>query len=322
MNLQYLLKKLFQSAVTLFIILVINFFLFRVMPGDPVSMIMRNPNSNPQVLAHLRSLYGFDKPLAVQFFLYLKELCVGNYGNSFVYKQPVLAVIASRLFATLTLAFCAEALAIGFGILLGKIAAVRRGERADIWVLGFSLVTYSIPTFWLGIVFIAFFCVNLGLFPTMGMSTSGVLFGSFFARASDLLNHLFLPSVTLALVIVGGYSMIMRSSLLDVLHEDYITTARAKGLPETDVINKHAVPNATLPIITIMAINLGFMIAGALQIETVFSWPGIGRLMYEALKARDYPLLQGIFLIVSFCVIAANFAADVLYGYLDPRIRY
>lgn len=322
MNLDYLIKKITHSLITLFIVLIINYFLFRIMPGDPISMIMRNPNANPEMLEKLKVLYGFDKSQLHQFVLYLKELIKGNFGISFAYRQPVIQVIGSRLFATLILAFCAQIIAILLGILIGKIAAVRRGEPADIWLLGFSLVTYSMPTFWLGIVFIAFFCVYLGLFPTVGMFTAGVTFSSFFAKISDLLNHLFLPTITLALVIVGGYSMIMRSSLLDVLNEDYITTAKAKGLKETDVINKHAVPNAKLPMITIIAINLGFMIAGALQVETVFSWPGIGRLMYESLKARDYPLLQGIFLIISICVIIANFIADIMYGYLDPRIRY
>jgi peptide/nickel transport system permease protein len=322
MNSEYLLRKIFHSAITLFIVLIINYFLFRIMPGDPVSMIMRNPNANPSMLAQVKSLYGFDKPQLVQFAVYLRELVKGNFGMSFFYRQPVIDVIGSRLFATLVLAFAAEIVAIFLGILLGKIAAVRRGEPVDAAILGFSLVTYAMPTFWLGIVFIAFFCVHLGLFPTVGMYPSGVTFAGFADKAVDLAKHLFLPAVTLAVVIVGGYSMIMRSSLLDVLSEDYITTARAKGLSRRDVINRHAVPNARLPIITIIAINLGFMIAGALQVETVFSWPGIGRLMYEALKARDYPLLQGIFLIVSFCVILANFAADIMYGYLDPRIRY
>lgn len=322
MNLNYLLKKITHSLITLFIVLIINYFLFRIMPGDPISMIMRNPNANPEMLEKLKVMYGFDKSQLHQVLLYFKELFKGNLGNSFSYRQPVISVIGSRLFATLLLAFCAQIIAIFLGILIGKIAAVRRGEPADVWLLGFSLVTYSMPTFWLGIVFIAFFCVYLGLFPTVGMFTSGVVYSSFFAKINDLLNHLFLPTLTLALVIVGGYSMIMRSSLLDVLNEDYITTAKAKGLSDTDVINKHAVPNAKLPMITIIGINLGFMIAGALQVETVFSWPGIGRLMYESLKARDYPLLQGIFLIISICVIIANFVADIMYGFLDPRIRY
>ena len=212
-------------------------------------------------------------------------------------------------------------IAIIVGIYIGIVAASRQGKKIDVISLTLSLFTYSMPTFWLGIVLIIFFSVTLNLFPTSGMITPGKVFTGWFSQTMDMAKHLFLPALTLSLVLVGQFVLIMRNSLLDVFTEDYITTAKAKGFSEKLVIKKHAVPNAMLPMVTIIAINIGFMIAGAIQIETVFSWPGLGRLMYEALNNRDYPLLQGIFLIVSICVVLANFMADIIYGYLDPRIK-
>ncbi|MGP4082251.1 ABC transporter permease [Pseudalkalibacillus sp. R45] len=321
MNRLYVFKKLLQSLFTVFVVVILNFLLFRVMPGDPLAMVMRNPNASDQAVEKITALFGLDQPWYVQLYMYFKQLLQGDLGMSFMFKQPVIEVIAEKLFPTILLVGVATLIAIIAGIYIGIIAAARRGQKIDILSLTISLVTYSMPTFWLGIVLIIFFSVSLNLFPTSGMITPGEVFTNSFSKIWDISKHLFLPALTLSLVLIGQFVLIMRNSLLDVFTEDYITTAKAKGFSEKLIIKKHAVPNAMLPMVTIIAINLGFMIAGAIQIETVFSWPGLGRLMYEALNNRDYPLLQGIFLIVSICVVLANLIADIVYGYLDPRIK-
>lgn len=321
MNKYFLLKKLYQSMITIFLVLILNFFLFRVMPGNPLSMIVRNPNASPEAIEKIKHLMGMDQPMYVQLWLYFKQLFQGDLGLSFMFKQPVMDVIAERLFPTLLLVGVSTLLAIIAGVFIGIVAASRQGKKIDVASLTFSLITYSMPTFWLGIMLVIFFSVTLNLFPTSGMVSAGVVFSHSFDKALDILKHLFLPTITLSLVLIGQFVLIMRNSLIEVLTEDYITTAKAKGFSEKLIMKRHALPNAMLPMVTIIAINLGFMIAGAIQIETVFSWPGLGRLMYEALNNRDYPLLQGIFLIVSVCVVLANLIADIIYGYLDPRIN-
>jgi len=230
--------------------------------------------------------------------------------------------LGNRLMATLLLAFFAQLFAIFLGVIIGTVSAAFRGKKIDVVALGFALFIYAIPAFWLGIVLVSFFSVRLGSLPLNGMVVAGYSHPTTWAYIKDVANHLVLPVFSMGLAICGGYTMIMRGSLLDVLTEDYITTARAKGFKRKDIVMKHALPNAMLPMVTVIAINLGFMIGGAIQTETVFSWPGIGRLVYEALMARDYPILQGAFLIISITVIVANFIADILYGYLDPRIKY
>lgn len=317
----YILKKIIQAIFTIFFVIVFNFFLFRIMPGDPLSILLRTPKASEEAVEKISKSFGLDQPWYIQLFIYIKQMLQGDLGISFMTKQPVIQVIADKLFPTLLLVGVSTIAAIVIGIYIGIIAASKRGKKIDIVSLSISLITYSMPTFWLGIVLIIFFSVQLSLFPTSGMMTAGEVFSSSIIKAIDISRHLFLPALTLTLVLVGQFVLIMRNSLLDVLTEDYITTAKAKGFSEKLVIRKHAVPNALLPMVTIIAINIGFMIAGAIQVETVFSWPGLGRLMYEALNNRDYPLLQGIFLIVSICVVIANLIADIIYGYLDPRIK-
>lgn len=284
-------------------------------------MLVRNPNMSADALQQINEMFGLDKPWYEQFYIYLRDLFHGNLGTSFIYKRPVTEVIAERLPATLLLTFLAELVAILFGMLLGIIAAWKRGQKIDLVALTFALVTYAMPTFWLGIILMAFFSVTLQIFPTSGMMSPTMAFASLGEQVIDVAKHLVLPVLTLALVLTGEYALIMRNTLIDVLTEDYITTAYAKGLPEKKVLRDHALPNARIPMVTIIAMNLGFTITGALQVETVFSWPGIGRLMYDALQGRDYPLLQGIFLITSVAVVAANFVSDILYSYLDPRVK-
>ena len=322
MNVSYISKKFFYSLITIIMVITINFFLFRVMPGNPVAMISKTSNISSEFSQKLNKLYGFDDPMPIQFAKYVRQLVLGDFGNSFKFRKPVLDVLGERLMATLLLALCAEIIAIGLGVIMGTIAAANRGKKIDIFMLTVALFIYAIPSFWLGMILISFFSVVLGWCPVSGMVIAGADHATTLIYIKDVIRHLALPSISMGLAICGGYAMIMRGSLLDVLTEDYITTAKAKGCKRIDVVIKHALPNAMLPMVTVIAINLGFMVSGALQTEIVFSWPGIGRLIYEALEARDYPILQGAFLIISFCVILANFLADILYGYLDPRIKY
>ncbi|SMP62568.1 ABC transporter permease [Anoxynatronum buryatiense] len=321
MKRQYLAKKIIQSLVTIFFVLVFNYILFRVMPGNPLAMIMRNPRASQEAIERTRELFGLNQSWVVQFWIYLKHLFTGDLGISFLYRQPVTEIIVARIIPTVLMVGLAQILAIIVGVFLGVISAWKRGSRVDVAALGFSLVTYSMPTFWLGIILIFVFSVSLRWFPTSGMLTPGQSFSSTFAMVRDAARHLVLPVLTLSLVLIGEYTLTMRNTLLDVLTEDYMTTAKAKGFDDNYLIKKHALPNAMLPMITLIAINLGLVIGGTIQVETIFSWPGLGRLMFDALKARDYPLLQGIFLLITLSVIVANLIADVTYGYFDPRVR-
>jgi peptide/nickel transport system permease protein len=321
MTQSYIAKKVGHACITLFFVLVINYFLFRIMPGDPMSMVLRNPKATPEAIAELRELFGIDEAWYMQFWIYLKQLFMGDFGMSFMFKKPVIDIIAVKLFPTILLVGVSSIVAILLGTFIGIMAARKRGKKVDVLSLSFSLLTYSMPTFWVGVVLVSFFSVYLLAFPTTGMQTAGSPFTSSLDITLDVAKHLFLPALALTLVLMGQYVLLMRNSLLDVLTEDYIQTAKAKGFSQKYIVRKHAVPNAMLPMVTIVSINLGFMIAGAIEIETVFSWPGIGRLMFEALMNRDYPLLQGIFLIISICVVFANLFADLLYGYLDPRVK-
>lgn len=314
-------KKLIYAFITILAIIIFNYFLFRVLPGNPISMLMRNPNASAEMIAAVRASYGLDDPWYVQFWVYFKGIFTGDFGTSFVYKAPVMEVIGSKVLPTVILLGLAEIVAIVVGIFLGVIAAWKRGTKLDVGTLSFSLVTYSMPTFWLGMIMVVVFCVNLMIFPTSGMYTAGGFYDSAGDKIMDALNHLVLPVITMAILLIGEYALTMRNTLIDVLSEDYITTARAKGFKEKYVLMKHAMPNAMLPMVTIIAINLGLVIAGAVQIETIFSWPGIGNLMYESLSARDYPVLQGIFLIVTVCVVLANLITDLIYDRIDPRVR-
>ncbi|KUO51075.1 MAG: hypothetical protein APF76_16400 [Desulfitibacter sp. BRH_c19] len=317
----YLLKKLFQSIVTIFIVLVINFFLFRVMPGDPIKILIRNPRISQDALERVRQQFGLDQELYVQFFIYLRDLFHWDLGASFFYREPVLKVILERLPATILLVGLATVLAVFLGVLIGVFTAWKRGTRVDFMGLGFSLFLYSMPAFWFSILMIMFFSVYLKIFPTGGMGVAGATFSNLWEQIVATSKYAFLPVFTFGIIMAGEYAIIMRNSLIEVFTEDYMLTAKAKGVSTIDLVMNHAMPNAMLPLVTLIAINLGFVVAGAIQVEAVFSWPGLGTLMYSALTNRDYPLLQGLFLFITVCVILANLCADLLYTYLDPRVK-
>jgi peptide/nickel transport system permease protein len=317
---RWLAGKLAAAFVTLLFVLVFNFFLFRIM-GDPTAQLARLPRATPQEIQQLRHNYGLDKPLLGQFVDYMGDTARLDLGISQRTRTPVWDEIAHALPWTLLLVGTGTVLSVLIGAWLGVIAATRRGTRSDTGLLGFSLFTYAAPEYWLGILLILLFAVAIPIFPAGQQVTPGKEFDSWFAQAADVADHLVLPAATVTLMLLGQFFLIMRSSMVDVLTEDFITVKRATGLPWKKVVRKHAVPNALLPLVTISAIQLGAVVGGLITIETIFSWPGLGELEYNAINDKDFPMLQGCFLVFSVGVILANVVADCLYFYLDPRVQ-
>jgi len=318
----YLARKATYAFITVVVVIIFNFVLFRVMPGDPARILIPRGHNVPlSLIERMREFYGLDKPLLTQLSTYIVQTLQLNLGYSFYYKAPVSDVIASWLPNTLILVGISEVIAILLGFSVGAIAGWKRGKRFDLISTGFGLTTWSMPTFWLGIVLIMVFSVQLGVFPVGGVRTPEMAYASIFQQIEDVGMHLVLPVVTLTLVSFAEYLMIMRNSLVDVMTEDFVLTARAKGLTEQQVLRTHVVPNALLPSVTTVAIAIGFIVGGALQTEIIFSYPGIGMLTYMAIQFRDYTLLQGLFFIDAVLVIIANFAADIVYTYIDPRVK-
>jgi peptide/nickel transport system permease protein len=318
---RYLARKILNAFATLAFVLAFNFFLFRVMPGDPVHILARGSKSKltEQQMEALTHDLGLDLPLPQQFVVYVHDTLTGELGTSFISGRPVSTVVGERLWATVLLVGTATLLSTYFGLKAGIKGAWKRGSTFDTSSLFGSLVLYSAPEGWLGMLLIIVFVGALGWFPAGGMSTVGGPTG--LAGALSVMYHLFLPCLTLTLGYIGEYVIIMRSSLLEVMGDDYIMTARAKGVPDRLVRRNHAVPNALLPTLTLVFYSFGFVLGGAIIVEAVFSWPGLGLLTYDAIGQQDYPVIQAVFLLTSAAVIAFNLAADLLYGYLDPRIR-
>jgi peptide/nickel transport system permease protein len=323
MNTGYVGRRFFVAFATIIFIVILNFLLFRLMPGSPERVLLRNPNLTAETVAAARARWGLDKPLFPdQITAYVTASVQGDLGYSYQYRgQPVSEVIANRFWPTIILVGLAEAIAIVVGLALGSYSGWRRGGAVDRVGNGVSLIFYSMPYFVIGLPLIIIFAAGLGWFPTSGMLTPGMRYASPIDQLLDFIHHLILPLATVTLGLIGGYSILMRSSIIDTRSEEYVTTARAKGLTETRVLRRHAFPNALLPTVTVIAINLGYVVAGALTAEIIFNWPGLGTLTYDALAARDYPVLQGVFLILSIFVVLANLGADLIYGVLDPRVR-
>lgn len=338
MTLSRLFARTAWALATVLFVVVLNFVLFRVLPGDPVRAGVRDPRLTSEVQEALRSRFGLDKPvvngirsinplrlgdlgvnpLDTQLVIYLANVCRGELGVSYHTHRPVSEMLAEALGNTVLLLGAGQVLSILLGILLGIVAAWKARTAIDHLALVGSLVAWSLPTFWLGIVLL-FWGSQLGL-PVAGMTTPGASLYGPWDRAVDLGRHLILPTLTYSIVFLGEYVLIMRGTLLEVLAEDYILTARAKGLSTFQILKDHALRNALLPVTTLVALNLGFTVTGAVQIETVFSWPGLGGAIFEAVGRRDYPLLQGVFLLVAVSVILANLLADLVYAWLDPRV--
>ncbi len=337
---RYLGKKIAWALGSILFVIVLNFFLFRILPGDPARAGVRDPRLTAKSQAAIRERFGLDKPvincfqsinplklgpcavnqLDTQFFRYVGALLRGDLGISYHANRPVATLLAQSLWNTVLLIGLGQILSIVLGIALGVVAAWKSRTSIDVAALIFSLVTWSLPTFWLGIILLIWGSSRLGL-PIGGRITPGARYASVWQQWLDVGRHLILPTLTFTIIFIAEYVIIMRSTVLDVLSEDYILTAKAKGLSTFQILRDHALRNAMLPMITIIALNLGFTVAGAIQIETVFSWPGLGLAIFESVGRRDYPMLQGAFLLIAVAVIFANLLADLLYSHLDPRVQ-
>jgi peptide/nickel transport system permease protein len=314
---RFLLGKLGGAITSLLLVLALGFLLFRLIPGDPVATLTKDRPTSPEQLALLRARLGVDKPVLRQFLDYLGGVFHGDLGTSYGYNRPVADLIAERFWPTLLLVGTATILAVALGLWLGVRAAWRRGSAFDRTHTGIALTLWSVPQFWLGLLLLI---ATHGLFPSGGMRSPDTPPG-FFPQALDVAYHLVLPCVTLLAVIYAQYMLVMRSSLLGEMDAEYLTTARAKGLRDDLVRHRHAVPNALLPTVTLVFLQFGMVVSGAVTVETVFSWPGLGLLTYEALRVPDLPLLQGVFVVLAGSVIVMNLIAEVLYRVLDPRVR-
>lgn len=320
-TLSYLGKKFLRVVIILLVIATFNFFLFRVLPGDPILLWARAGQLSPEAVARLRHLFGLDQSLWIQYVRYLHNLVSGDLGLSLTYRRPVFDILRDRIPNTILLYGAATIIVFVVGILAGVVAAARRGTRLDGTIVSMSLVFWSLPAFWTGLTLLIIFGVYFKAFPVSGISSPGAVYASSMGRAMDIARHLVLPTITLCLIETAQFVLITRGALVDVLTEDFILTAKAKGLSSRQVLWKHAFPNALLPVVTTSAIFIGLTLGGAVQTETVFSWPGMGRLMYDAVLRRDYPILEACFLVTAVTVVLANFLADVLYSTLDPRVR-
>ncbi|WP_104089235.1 ABC transporter permease [Arthrobacter sp. GMC3] len=318
--LRYVAMKAGGSLFSLVMVVLLGFFAFRILPGDPVRSLADGRQVTAEQMDILRKQYGLDQPVIAQFWRYLTDLFRGNLGDSYTYNRPVMELILDRLGPTLLLTGTAAALSVVLGLWLGQRTAWRRGSMFDKAHTGIALTLWSVPTFWLGLLMLLIFGGTLHWFPTGGMVTAGST-ATGLAYVWDVARHLTLPMLTMVAVVYAQYLMVMRASLLEEMSADYLVTARAKGLREDQVRRKHAVPNALLPTVTLIFLTLGGLIGGAVTVETVFSWPGLGYLTFQALSAPDFPLLQGTFVVFSSIVIIMNFFADILYRVLDPRLR-
>ena len=313
----YVIKRVAFALLTVFIAVTINFALFRLAPGSAVTNLARVPHATPETRLALKREFGLDKSKLAQYGIYLKQLARGNLGVSFENSQPVRNNLKTALINTLPMVLLGTIFAILIGTVTGVLAAWRRGTGVEGASVTTALGFYSMPTHWLGLMLVILFT---GILPTGGMSNDFLINPSFWTHLKDLASHITLPALTLGLVLFGEYTLIVRSAMLETLGEDYILTARAKGLKPAAILRKHALRNAMQPIATLVALSLGYIVAGAILVETVFSWPGIGRAVYDAVLARDYPMLQGAFLLLTVSVVFFNLVADLLYFKLDPRI--
>jgi peptide/nickel transport system permease protein len=316
MSWAYVLRRLLGTIPLLFGISLILFAIIHFAPGGPLDVYADNPSVSKEALEQIAKAYGLDQPMPVQYVLWFKSMLVGDWGYSIRTGRPVLAEIVSRLRPTLELGGLALTLSLAFALPLGILSAARRGSRLDGALTVASFAGISTPVFWLALLLQLLFSVELGWLPSAGYKSIGD--GSW----TDRLAHIVMPASVLALATIASWSRFVRSGMMDVLNQDYIRTAYAKGLGEWGVILRHALRNALIPAVTVIAVDFGTVISGAVVTETVFAWPGIGRLFMESMDGRDYPMLMGLMMMGSVGIIIANILADLTYAALDPRIRY
>jgi len=319
--LRQIVHRLALAAGLVLAVLVVNFTLIHAAPGDPAMVIAGEMGgADEAAMAEIRKAYGLDRPLAVQFVTYVGRSLQGDFGRSYLLNQPVLDLILSRLGPTILLVLTALLTAILAGTLLGVLASRKPDSVFSGAVTVVSLVGYAMPVFWTAILLVILFGKVWPILPIAGMRDVR-LYGGWWVTTLDVLHHLILPAATLAIIYIAQYSRLARASMLEVLGSDYIRTARAKGLGEAPVVFKHALRNALMPVVTIAGLQFGHLISGALLVETVFSWPGMGTLALDAILGRDYPVLLGILTFSAMLVIAANLVTDLSYRWLDPRLR-
>ena len=312
--LRYLLNRLVGLVAVMFIVATLVFVILRITPGDPAA-VMLGPQASQQDIDALRERLGLDQPLPVQYVTWLGQLARGDLGQSIFLDQPVTAALAQRAEPTFWLTLMALVIASAIALPVGILSAVRRGTALDQSVVTFSMFTSSVPSFWLGLILMQLFSVKLGWLPVAG-------YGGPDASIATRLSHLVLPAIVLGLVNSALITRFIRASMLDVLRDDYVRTARAKGLPEIKVILKHAVRNALIPILTVLGLTAALLVSGAVVTETVFGLPGVGNLVVSAVLRRDYPVIQGALLVIAAIYVLINLFIDLLYLLVDPRVRY
>ena len=319
--LHFLSSRLAKGVLTLLAIAVLNFFLIRAAPGDPAQVLAGEAGAaDAQLLEQLRERFGLNEPLLSQLWIYLKGYLTFDLGFSYRQQQPVLTLVLDRLPATLLLTGAAFLISLGLGVVMGALAARRAGRWSDSLITTLSLVFYATPLFWIALMSQIVFALKLGLVPNVGYETIGANYTGL-ARALDIGHHLILPALTLGLFFTALYARMMRASMLEVAGADFVKTARAKGLSPGIVSRRHVARNAILPVVTLAGLQAGQLVGGAVLTETVFAWPGIGRLMFDALVQRDYSVLLGVFFMSSAMVVGFNILTDLVYRIADPRIE-
>ncbi|WP_323786034.1 ABC transporter permease [Thalassovita sp.] len=316
------LGRLIKAVLTLLAIAVLNFFLIHAAPGDPAAVLAGEAGAaDEQMIADLRAQFGLDQPFYIQLWTYVRNVLTLDLGYSFRQGAPVLELILDRLPATLILTMSAFGISLTCGIMLGVAASARVGKLADSLLTGFALIFYATPLYWAALMAVLVFSVQLGWLPGFGYETVGADYSGF-QRVGDILAHLVLPALTLGLFFMAVYMRMTRASMLEVAQQDFVKTARAKGLSPAVIRRRHILRNALLPVVTLAGLQAGQLIGGAVLTETVFAWPGIGRLMFESLAARDYNTILGVFLVSAAMVILFNIVTDIVYRLIDPRIRH
>jgi peptide/nickel transport system permease protein len=320
--LRYIARKLLQKLVVLYIITTLVFLIPRLAPGSPIDYLVENPRVPPEIRQELLRKFGLDRPIFPdQYVEFLKGLARLDFGYSFTYQSPVFEVIKERLWWSILLVGSALLLSALIGTYLGMIAAWHRGRVRDYALTLSTLFVRSLPVFWVGMLLLLFFSYRLGWFPTGGATTPGAAYENVLDRVADVLHHLALPLTAIVPVFTARYLMVMRNTMVDVMGEDYVVVAKAKGLSDRLIMWKHAARTALLPLVTMLSIDVGAVMGGAVITETVFSYPGVGLLIYEAVLNHDYPLILGAFFIISVVTLASMFVAELLYAALDPRVR-
>lgn len=322
MSLSFLSRRLAYGLLLMLGVVILNFLLIRLAPGDPAVVIAGEMGgATEEMLESIREDYGLNKPVLTQLWIYISGVATGNLGESFFFNQPVSSLIAARVGPTILLVISAQIISIVLGVFLGVIAARKPNGVMSSFVSVFATIGYAVPVFWTGIMLIILFASAIPIFPVEGMQSVKLRDAPFLTQALDVAHHLVLPAFTLAIIYLAQYARLSRASMLEVLGSDYIRTARAKGSPERSVLFKHALRNAALPILTVAGLQFGNLISGALLVETVFNWPGMGRLAFESILRRDYPTIMGVLFFASAMVVVANILTDISYRWADPRLR-